>query len=111
VRLTAEIARQPAFAGIVRERIFPTDEQLANDPALDGWLRESVTTQHHSAGTCRMGPATDPGAVVDHEGRVHGLAGLRVVDASIMPDVVCANTHATVLMIAEKLADAIRGRT
>jgi choline dehydrogenase len=55
-----------------------------------------------------MGPASDPMAVVDQYGRVHGLQGLRVVDASVMPDVVRANTHATTIMIAERVADWIK---
>jgi choline dehydrogenase len=58
-----------------------------------------------------MGAASDPMAVVDHEGRVHGVAGLRVVDASIMPKIVTGNLNAPTIMIAEKLADVIRGRT
>ena len=69
-------------------------------------LRE-VTHTHHCAGTCKMGPASDPLAVVDQEGQVHGLQGLRVADASIMPDCVRANTNATVMMIGERIADLL----
>ena len=108
VRLAARIAADEAFDGIVLSRVFPTDEQLADDRLLDQWLHASVTTQHHSSGTCKMGPGSDPLAVVDAHGRVRGVEGLLVVDASIMPDVVRANTHATVLMTAEKLADELR---
>jgi choline dehydrogenase len=61
-------------------------------------------------GTCRMGPTTDPTAVVDDELRVHGLTGLRVVDASVMPTMPSANTNASTLMIAEKAADMMLGR-
>ena len=61
-------------------------------------------------GTCRMGPTNDPTAVVDDELRVHGLAGLRVVDASVMPTMPSANTNASTLMIAEKAADMMLGR-
>ena len=67
-------------------------------------LRE-VTHTNHISGTCKMGPASDPLAVVDQEGRVHGLDGLRVADASIMPDCVRANTNATAMMIGERMAD------
>jgi choline dehydrogenase len=70
---------------------------------------ENVLTQHHSSGTCKMGPDSDPMAVVDQSCRVHGFDNLMVVDASIMPDVVRANTNASTIMIAEKAADLIRG--
>ena len=62
-------------------------------------------------GTCKMGPATDPSAVVDPELRVHGLSGLRVIDASIMPTMLSANLNAGALMIGEKGADLVRGRS
>ena len=64
-------------------------------------------TSHHPCGTCRMGAASDPLAVVDANGRVHGIEGLRVVDASIMPDCPRVNINATTMMVAEKIADAI----
>ena len=76
--------------------------------ALDTWLLHHVTTTQHSSGTCKMGPASDPLAVVDQHCRVHGLAGLRVADASVMPDVIRANTNATTIMIAERVADFMR---
>jgi choline dehydrogenase-like flavoprotein len=66
---------------------------------------------HHPAGTCRMGPASDPLAVADDQGRVFGLQRLRVVDASLMPDLTSGNINAPVIMIAEKIADRIRGRS
>ena len=71
-------------------------------------MRREVTHTHHLSGTCKMGPASDPLAVVDQEGRVHGIDGLRVADASIMPDCVRANTNATTMMIGERMADLIR---
>jgi choline dehydrogenase len=64
---------------------------------------ENVTTGHHTSSTCAMGPASDRLAVVDQHGRVHGLDGLRVIDASILPDCVRANINATVMMMAERL--------
>ena len=79
-----------------------------NDEALDRWLLENVASQLHSCGTCKMGPARDPMAVVDQHCKVHGIKGLRVVDASIMPSIIRANTNATVIMAAEKIADDIR---
>jgi choline dehydrogenase len=75
---------------------------------LRAWVREHVVTTFHPSGTCRMGPATDLEAVVDHAGLVHGLAGLRVADASVFPTIPRANIHCTVVAVAEKLADAIR---
>jgi choline dehydrogenase len=62
-------------------------------------------------GTARMGPSSDPMAVVDNQLRIHGMAGIRVVDASIMPSMPSANTYASTMMIAEKASDLIRGRT
>lgn len=77
---------------------------------LRAWVRERVGTTYHPMGTCRMGPGTDPGAVVDAEGRVHGVAALRVVDASIFPTDPRANLHCTTTTaVAEKIADVIRG--
>ncbi|MDP9275753.1 MAG: GMC oxidoreductase, partial [Chloroflexota bacterium] len=78
-----------------------------NPRALDEWLLRNVMTSHHPAGTCRMGLATDPLAVVDATGRVHGIDGLRIVDASIMPDCPRVNINATTMMVALKIADAI----
>jgi choline dehydrogenase len=75
---------------------------------LRAWVREHVETTFHPSGTCRMGPATDLETVVDHTGRVHGIAALRVADASVFPTIPRANIHCTVVAVAEKLADAIR---
>ena len=74
------------FRAIIAERIEPTDAELASDEALNEYLLREVTTGQHISGTCKMGPASDPMAVVDQHGHVHGLQNLRVVDASIMPD-------------------------
>ena len=108
VRLVITLSQHPAYQPLITERLTPTEQDLASDDALDAWLLTHATTQHHSSGTCKMGPATDPMAVVDQHGRVHGLEGIRVVDASVMPDVVRANTNATTMMIAERMADVIR---
>jgi choline dehydrogenase len=75
---------------------------------LPAWVLSRFGTTFHPSSTCRMGPTSDPMAVVDHDGRVHGVAGLRVVDASIFPTGPRANIHFTVVAVAEKLADAIR---
>lgn len=108
VRLAVRLAQGPAFQPILTTRLSPTDAELASDETLDRWLLANVSTAHHLAGTCKMGPASDTLAVVDQYCRVHGLSGLRVVDASVMPDVVRANTNATIIMIAERVADWIK---
>jgi choline dehydrogenase len=108
IRMIIRLSQHPAYTALLQARLTPTDQDLATDEALDAWLLSHVTTQHHSSGTCKMGPATDPMAVVDQYCRVHGLEGLRVVDASVMPDVIRANTNATTIMIAERVADWLR---
>ena len=108
VRLCARLLEHDTYQDIVQERLAPTDQELASDDALDTWLRQHVTTSQHISGTCKMGPASDPLAVVDQYGRVYGLEGLRVADASVMPDVIRANTNATTIMIAERVADFMR---
>jgi 5-(hydroxymethyl)furfural/furfural oxidase len=74
---------------------------------LIDWIRRGVQGDWHACGTCRMGAADDRGAVVDPEGCVYGVENLRVVDASVMPSVPCANTNISTIMIGEKMADAI----
>ena len=80
-----------------------------DDEAIDAYVRETLNTVFHPTSTCRMG--IDDRAVVDNDLKVRGVNGLRVVDASIMPDIVGGNLNATVVMIAEKAADAILGRS
>jgi predicted dehydrogenase (TIGR03970 family) len=107
LRLCLRLAEHAAFRVILDARLAPTDEALASDEALDAWMMREVSTTNHISGTCKMGPAADPMAVVDQFGRVHGLNGLRVVDASIMPDCIRANTNATTMMIGERMAELI----
>lgn len=85
------------------------DVLLADRDLLLAEIRQRISGLAHHAGTCRMGRADDPGAVVDEDGHVHGLVGLRVVDASIMPTVPRANTNLPTLMLAEKIADTFGG--
>jgi choline dehydrogenase len=106
--LCLELANHRAFSGLLGPRIAPSDEDMASDAALDAWMAREVSTTNHISGTCKMGPATDPLAVVDQTGRVHGIDGLRVADAAIMPDCVRANTNATSMMIGERIADLFR---
>ena len=108
IRICIRLLEHEAFRDLIAERLTPTDEDLSSDEALDTWLLANVNTAHHISGTCKMGPASDTMAVVDQYCRVHGLEGLRVVDASVMPDVVRANTNATVIMIGEHAADLIK---
>ena len=104
IRLCVEISQRPEYQDILIDRLTPSDAELQDDDLLDQWLLANVGTQHHSSGTCKMGDASDPLAVVDQYCRVHGIHNLRVIDASIMPDVVRANTNATTIMIAERAA-------
>lgn len=108
VRLCRELVEGGAFNDIIDDRLQPDADDLASDAALDEWLLRVVNTGHHSSGTCKMGPPSDSQAVVDQTGRVYGVEGLRVVDASIMPDCVRANTNLTSMVIGERIADLIR---
>jgi choline dehydrogenase len=108
VRILLDLLKHPAYQAIVAERLTPTDEDLSSDAALDRWMLRTATTSHHSSSTCKMGPATDPLAVVDQFGKVYGIEGLRVVDASMMPDCIRANTNVTTMMIGERVADLMR---
>lgn len=108
IRLALELGRHRALDAVRGSRLQPTVDDLASDRALDEWIGRNVLTSHHPCGTCRMGAASDRDAVVDQAGRVHGLDGLRVVDASIMPDCPRVNINATTMMLAEKIADVIR---
>ncbi len=110
VRLIQRLLEHKAYRGMVGGYITPTVDELSSDASLDGWLQRTGGTSYHQSGTCKMGPASDGLAVVDQHGRVHGLENLRVVDASIMPDVIRANTNATSIMIGERAADLIKGQ-
>jgi len=108
IRIVRELVSQPAFAQLCGEEIYPGIEN-ETDEQLDQCLVEKTVSQWHLSGTARMGVQTDQGAVVDHTGRVFGVTGLRVVDASIMPVVTNGNTNAPTIMLAEKLSDVIKG--
>ena len=105
---TIELGATRPLAGLLGERLLPGDAPLSSPAATSAWLDRTVMTGHHVSSTCRVGRSDDPDAVVDNTGRVHGVAGLRVVDASIMPDSVRANIHATVLAVAEVVAARVR---
>lgn len=108
IRLALKLAEGPELFSLLGRRIEPEDGDLASDDALDRWLLREATTYSHISCTCRMGPSGDPLAVVDQFGKVHGLEGLRIVDASIMPDLVRAPINPAVIMLAERAADFIK---
>ncbi len=107
IRLIRDIAHEKPLDAYRGREITPGDG-ATTDADIDGFIRNTAITAHHPAGTCRMG--ADDGSVVDPELRVRGIEALRVVDASVMPDLVGGNINAATLMIAEKAADIIRGR-
>jgi choline dehydrogenase-like flavoprotein len=108
LRLAKRLLESDAYKDVADHRIHPTDDVLANDDALDLWIRQTVGTARHVSGTCKMGPDTDPMAVVDQYCRVKGVQGLSVVDASVMPRIPrSGGAHATVIMIGERAVDWI----
>jgi len=107
ISLCRKVAQGKAFAPFRGEELYPGPE-VQGEAAMSDYIRAVALTADHAVGTCKMG--NDPLAVVDAELRVHGLEGLRVVDASIMPAIVSGNTNAPTMMIAEKAADLIKGK-
>ena len=107
IRITREIMAQPALDPYRGREISPGID-CQSDAELDAFIREHAETAFHPSCSCKMGE--DDMAVVDGQGRVHGVQGLRVVDASIMPEIITGNLNATTIMMAEKIADRIRGR-
>jgi choline dehydrogenase len=107
IRITRDILSQPALAPFKGREITP-GAAMNSDAELDDFVRQHAETAYHPAGSNAMG--YDAMAVVDAEGKVHGIDGLRIVDASIMPEIVTGNLNAPTIMMAEKLADVIRGR-
>jgi 4-pyridoxate dehydrogenase len=104
-RFARTIAEQPAMKPFIAAEFFP-GPQCQSDDEIDAHIRKTSITVHHPCGTCRMG--IDEASVVDPALRVRGVERLRVVDASVMPDLICGNINAAVMMIAEKAADMIR---
>ncbi len=108
IRLMRKVLGAAPIATRIEAELAP-GTGLETDEALEGYIRGSGGTSWHPVGTCKMG--RDPMAVVDPRLRVHGIAGLRVADASVMPRIIGGNTHAPTVMIAEKAADLVRGET
>ncbi|MFC3174012.1 choline dehydrogenase [Novosphingobium bradum] len=107
VRKTREMIAQPAWDELRGEELSP-GSRIQSDEDLDAWIRANAGTGYHAVSTCRMG--TDEMAVVDEDGRVHGMQNLRVVDASVFPKLITGNTNAPTIMLAEKLSDHILGK-
>ena len=108
VQVCLELGEGDLLHPLVKERVSPLDEDLVSDKTLNDWLLRTVATAHHISGTCKMGPQSDSMAVVDQYGKVYGIDGLRIVDGSIMPDCIRANTNVTIMAIGERIAEFIR---
>ena len=109
MRLGRRLLKSRPLAPYYLREDFPGPEVESDDEFLEAAKKRGTTTFHPS-GTCRMAPASDPGAVVDDKLRVHGLEGLRVIDASVMPTMLSANLNAATMMIADKASDLLLGR-
>jgi len=110
IRLTREIFAQKAFAPFYDRELVPGDA-AQSDEALDDAIREHAESAYHPCGTARMGRTDDPMSVVDAEARVIGVEGLRVADSSVFPRITNGNLNAPSIMVGEKAADHILGRT
>ena len=110
IRLTREIINQPAMDPYRGDEIQPGTE-IQSDESIDQWVRDNVESAYHPSCSCKMGANDDMLAVVDSECKVRGIAGLRVVDSSIMPTITNGNLNAPTIMIAEKASDIILGKT
>ncbi|MEX0661454.1 MAG: choline dehydrogenase [Balneolaceae bacterium] len=109
IRMTREIISQKAFDPYRGKELTP-GKKATTDSEIDAFVRERGESAYHPTCTCKMGPESASDTVVDAEGRVHGTEGLRVVDASIMPDLISGNTDTPTIMIAEKMSDRILGK-
>ena len=108
VRFAAGLLKSGAYQAVAQQRIGPTDDVLVDDDALDLWMRQTMGTARHVSGTCKMGPDSDPTAVVDQYCRVRGVQGLWVADASVVPRIPrSGGLHPTALMIGERVVDWI----
>jgi choline dehydrogenase len=106
IRFGARLLESDQYRDVLDHRISPTDDILADDDALNLWIRQTVGTARHVSGTCKMGPDSDPMTVVDQYGRVKGVQGLWVADASIVPRIPrSGGLHPTALMIGERVVD------
>ena len=109
LRLAGRIGQDSSFASLFEDGMMPSRQILDSDAELDPWIWANMETTHHQSGTCKMGRADDTMAVVDQYGVLRGVEGVRIADASIMPDLVRADTTATVVMMAERIAGWMTG--
>ena len=109
LRMTREIFSQPAFAPFVKHEIQPGADKVS-DADLDAFVAEHAESAYHPCGTCRMGRADDPDAVVDPKGRVIGVEGLTVADSSIFPRITNGNLNGPSIMVGEKMSDHLLER-
>ena len=105
IRLAVKMLETDAYKDVSDGRVTPTEGILTDDDALDLWIRQTVGSARHVSGTCKIGPDSDPMAVVDQQCRVKGLQGLWISDSSVMPQVPRANANATAIMIGERVAE------
>lgn len=106
LRFLRDLAQQPALAALVQAEVRPGPGVQTDDEWLS-WLAQEVTTGYHPVGTCRMGRSDDPLAVCTPDLKVRGVEGLRVIDASVMPNLISGNTNATAVVIGDKGADLV----
>ena len=107
LKIALKLADHPNFEKWISEKVTPTEKNLQNENSIEEWMIENVCHGHHISGTCKMGPSTDKMAVVNQYGKVHGIDGLTVADASIMVNCIRANTNVTSLMIGERISEFI----
>ena len=104
VKAARQLARSDAMKELALQELYPGSQVHDSDASMEAAIRAGVESYHHPVGTCRMGPSTDNMAVVDKRGKVHGVEGLWIVDASIMPTIPAANTNLPTILIAERCA-------
>ena len=108
VRLCLDMVAHSEFLNIAGPLVSPSEADLTSDDSLDQWMLRNVSTMHHISCTAKMGPDSDPMAVVDQHGRVKGVENLRIVDGSILPDCPRSNTNVPIMMLAERISDWIK---
>jgi choline dehydrogenase-like flavoprotein len=107
VRVAVDLLASPEFKRLGARLVAPADPELASDESLHAWIKSNLSTSLHTMCSARMGPATDPSAVVDQHLRVHGVERLRIVDISVIPSVIRRGPAATAIMLAERAAHLI----